>query len=497
MVQILPQFDPGSQVGQGFGGGASQALNMLGQRNFQNAALDQLKSNLGNYYENVTDPNTGRVSRQMKADTDPLSLLADVYKATAGVPGLSQSFTETIAPLLMNRLKANTLIKPVDKTNQRDNQGNQGGQNSDGNQGQTGQLQGQQGSGQGTPMQEGSPQNLSQAPQLGDRPPAFNVPNFDQYMQSKGQSIVDAGGSYQDVLNSYNAEVEQGKAKYAADLEAYNAAKDQLATARTLEDEQRKFVDSKAADWQGEKGITPGQFYSDFAYKAFDEERKANPKLTDQQVWAKTKAKLDNFHNAEANLQKITPQKVMFSSPGERGKINKPIFQNGYQTAQNAIKAFGDTPEIRERLVSDLMQNGWEEDYARSMVNAPSKELRDWISDVDIEPVVPNKETDYSVGSFLKRYGYPPLAPNDDISVLRNRIALERHYPAEVVNEVIVDMNEKGMLSDYQKSQLPKITNSPTVKPYYLFDIFQNNRPGKQSPEEISGSQLPWDLIEY
>ena len=498
MVTTITPRDIGGDIGRSIGGGFGDAMKMLTQRQMQQGGLDQLQKTLREkYQEQVEDPETGEISYKQKSNIDPLEMIIDMQKGTAGIPGLSQSFTENLAPLLLKRAQSKASTKAA-----------------------FGDLE-QEVFPEGTNLPRGLQEKLTKlsnaatgrrgefdamgedlmavVPKFGEQAPAYGVPSLAE-MAKSSQEMAALGASPGEIYAAQQQKVQQGLQSYKADRQGWEDKVKEFSMARGLEEQQLNFLSGPAqqggriSNWLADNKIDNSQFWHDQGYRAFQTEKKKNPDFTDEKLWVESKAHLDNLKNLEARGRKDAAKPWLI--PGLQNNKARDSFQNSKKFAESYYKMAGNTPETRERLKSILAENGWDEDYVLAIAQSPSKGLETWFDSVQPLPRSSSAMSAAQAGDIGKKQQAgmdiimdtvsdlvgdrpvaedqparkPMLGPTDSILLLRNRLVREKNLNKFQANEVIKEIGNRGFLSEPQQSEIPMLEQSVKIMPMY--DIF-------------------------
>lgn len=426
-INILPTYDPGQQVGEGLGQGFGSALQMLGQREQQRTALESLKG--------------------MDFSGDPLTNLVNIKRATAGIPGL-ENFADVAAPYIMARRQTQVGL----------------GQPGQGQQQKPAQQQGQ-------PSPEGQPaQQEGQAPQEGQIPAvaasqAHKYVPWEEFRNSeRAQQLANAGYTLDQIKGEWDLA--------NSDFKQQEAAK-QAGTQKQILENQ--IFDQNYNSWAGENGLASGgdsQFFRDIGNSWYREENQKNPEQYDEN-WKRAKDRMNQFRikfqDGESRLQK----------PWLHGD---EWLKSGTDWSNSIKKIAGDTPEVREKLMTKFIEGGADRDYAREMVTPASEDVKKYLKNIPSAQTIGSeyvrKQEQEKFDNWLQPFvtagknGFSILDPNESLMLFRNNMYRQGNLSVEQANDAMRKIIDAGGVSKRQMDEWES-QSAEVPSRYLLVDIMR------------------------
>lgn len=474
MVQILPRFDPGGEIGRAFGGGAGEQLGIQADRNRILSGLDNLK-NL-----NLEKSSAG-------------DIIKNLAQSFAGVPGGMQVLQE-ILPTLLSQRQSYGYGESL------------GGQYPGSRQAggsidldETSQLINKEGSPEsfqeniqadisGGPRSNLAP-NLQKVPGLEEDIPAYQ-PMSRQERQQFARNMAAAGSKPNEIQQALNLEEDRRYKVWQSLVDAKKARTEQFREERGLENEQRNFIkDSLATELNvPAENLDPYEIQKGYEFfKRYQENAlKNNKNLTDQQLWNLARKDFNMMRESfDSAKEKLTRPGLFAGDYKNRLKIAK-------DWAQKHLKTYGNFKQDRDKIVSMLTQNGYTLPEAQSIVRPMKPQLEKAISGTppirDIlkirggpgqslrrERISPDKQNEYF--DKLADNIAKSLGNNDSILLLRENLVRKKGLTEEEFQEVLSNaegkMEEMGKsLSPEQKEEIPHLRNR--VRPSLYEILFES-----------------------
>ncbi len=516
MVQILPQFDPGKDVGQAIGSGFGDAMKLLGQRQLGIDALSQL--------ENL--------------DVSGMSLpqvYAAVGKATIGLPHMQKHSAE-MAQALIKQQRTDAYLKSRQL-------GALGGLGQGGQGGPQVQPVGNQVLPQGVaPAQGQQPiivDGYTGSAQPGVQQPGAAQPGVQQPVEQVDEmgnqiqpDVQGEQGDLREVPTAQGQKVEQYLASpeeiravtephiILSDLEGMTKAVETLQQNK-LKERELKIEDAKVKNKEREVqraleneiaqkvlnktqnlakrnniDIAPEQ-YNRLAYKYFQDERnktdkkgnKINAKASDEEIWQKSGVRLERKINDIAGASNEFYRPTWRSNPKRRA-------EQARKWAQSHLSTYGNSHEDRDLLKTILMDSGWSRAEASTIVQPLSQGLEKAFKSIDMMKPVPLGFTKDTFGSpstrratnFAKKKDAivdsleGKISPSDSLFVLKNRLVREKQLEDNEAIEVIDALKERGLkLQDHQIAESPYVNQNTMPS---LYDIIWSGRSVLENMEQ-------------
>jgi hypothetical protein len=363
MVTILPKFDPGAEIGQSFGSGLTNALNLLGERKLAQSALDRLS----------------------EIDTSQMTapqIVSEVGKATVGLPNLQRQAAQYIE-MLLNEKRAKAAQESAARraigTRDLAAQQRQPAQPQP-EEGQSQQFlgEGEQALGQpqamaamqrGMPGQEPQPRDLRQIPQSESMEVGqyFLSPQAIDQIRAPFLEVGDVAGANQAQQRAEDQliRMRQQEIEMAQQRNAERAAQ------RELEKEVAADVVDKTSKLLEKNGVAgnPEQ-WNRISVNLFEQER-AKPEnrgKSEQALWNEAGRKIERKINDIATSAQKNFRPIIRGNQKER-------FQQARKWATGHLREYGNTNEDRELLKSILMNSGWSRREATGIVQPFSEAL--------------------------------------------------------------------------------------------------------------------------
>lgn len=334
MVQILPQFDPMGQIGQGLGQGAGEALKMLGQGKMTRDALQGI--------------------RQMDlSQTSPMEVLSMLSEAGQYVPGLQRNLKGVYESLLSERKgqlatqsgqKAAEIAQnrrsgfsPLDDLDQNIAQAEQrAAAGTDSRTGKRGIKRAQE--------QDVSKLTLS--------------PEEVYQLRAQHDAVGDVAGGDAAVQKAQDQLLQAEQIR----IQRAEQQNKEMMQQRDLDQEQANIVQSRVKRLLESKGMSQSPLWDRKALKEFNNlaNDPKNDKLTEAELWNKAGLKI------ERQIEDLV---------GKQSEVARPTFSlnqkrraQGTKTwVQEFLKAYGNTKEDRDIIETQLMDNGWSRAEAKLM----------------------------------------------------------------------------------------------------------------------------------
>jgi len=370
MVQILPQHDPGKEIGQSFGSGMGDAMKLLGQRQLAMSALDKL----------------GELDTK---DMSDMQIAQAVGKATVGLPHM-QNQASDIMKLLLDRKKATG----VDETYQNIANRNKGTAptteetvtdvTAEVSTQQPGVQQGQQGQQPGQRGQQGQFPNtapMREIPTIQDQTGTGPLLSPEQVQEITAPLI--AAGAYAEIPGAISKAEQNQLQKRELQLQEASALREEQSAKRALESELAQNVLGRTEKLMQSKGLPMGSLdeWKRLSYKYFQDEREkpANADASDEQVWSEAGRRL------EQKVEDLATAGSKHYRPTWR--MDKERRAKGAQDwAQKHLGTYGNNNEERQLIKSIMMDNGWTREEATSIVQPMSPKLKQTVKSIGKRP---------------------------------------------------------------------------------------------------------------
>jgi len=465
MVQILPRYDLGGDIGKAFGQGVGESIS-------QSVDRKRLLQGL----ESLNDLDLNNMSRS--------DILKTTTKAFAGIPGGMQLLQEILPTLLTTNQSTNYAenaygnnkpqIQPQNqefslRKIQRNPQENVEGQVQP-------EIQPQ---GQVQPKQQNVRPELAptaqKVPGLQEDIPAY-TPMTKEEKYQRASALAKAGMTPQQIENSIDLEEKRKLQQWQSLVSGKEARTKQFAEERALEDVQQEKIRNYAADELGIAVDELNPYETRKAYEYFKEQQQKNPKLQDRQVWNKARQEFNAMRESFSKGENLLKRPAFISL-----SANKRL-KEARQWAQSHLKNFGDTREDRDKLMTLFTGNDYTKAEAASIVKPLSEGLEKTVKQIGRAQTA-NKENYIDVakkeiplqGENRKQYVdklstaiAKNLQPADSILLLRERLfrddAVDEEMFSEALNRAQELMKEQGKaLSQEQDAEIPDLQNK--VKP--------------------------------
>lgn len=373
MVQVIQPRDIGGEMGQAIGGGFGDAMKLLGQGDLTKSAIDEL-SNL----------NTEGMNEQQ--------IYANVAKATRYSPHLQKQAGE-ISDRLYKQEKARAFQKTQeDAAKLREeqlrlrNQGitGPGGTPTEGGVSpeQGAIVQGAQG-GTGDPL--ATPGDLRELPLMEEQAGMDLMPTQEEIQTWVGPFT--AVGDTEGARDAFDKLIASKQSQRDARIEDARLKREEQTARRSLETELAQNVLSKTKNLLKQKGMTTGgdpivdeqgnitgreqvvdEKWNRLAYNYFQDERKKQPKASDEKLWQDAGLRVERKINdiATAGAKHYRPT-------WEFNKERRA--ESARKWAKDHLKAYGNTAEDRELLKTVMMDNAWTREEATAIVQPASDSL--------------------------------------------------------------------------------------------------------------------------
>jgi len=477
MVQILPRFDPGGQIGKSVGSGVGQGMTQVADRKRMLSGLDALS---GLDLENMS---YGEIIRESA-------------KGFAGIPGGMQVLQELL-PGLLKQKQSLEYAKDYGE----DGQGGAPGGSLDFD--ETSQLIDRTGSPQErvvedisvseqVPAQRPPQAGISEtnrpelAPQMQKVPglqediPAYR-PMSRKERQDFARKMALGGASTDEIRKGVQDEEDRRFKNWESLTKAKQARTEQFREERGLENEQLDFIREKIAVESGVGAADLDPYEVQKGYELFKKYQEKSPKLTDQQLWNLARKDYNNMRESFATGQKLT-RPGLFAGDVQR-RLN-----TAREWAQDHLKKYGNFRQDREKLMSMLMQQGFTRTESQSIVRPMSSGLQNVVNktekahqrDLPMRPdQMPRKplRTPEEQSKYLSKLSddiAENIKPTDSLLLLRDRLVRKKGLTEEDFETVLKDtqtkMKELGKtFNEEQSSEIPFMQER--VKPS-LYEIF-------------------------
>jgi len=472
MVQILPTYDPGRETGQAFGGGISDALKLLGERQLGISALDKLKGM--------------DLSGMNEAD-----ILSEVGKATIGLPHMQKQASDLVGALV--RAKRAEAMKEAQTRSARgvSPQGREGVSQVTGEAPEQGTMpaQGiQAGAATGAPTGVGAGTGLQQA---GMR----DIPSYEETTGTEPLLSAQEIGAIAEPFIAVSDEAGMVKALSDArqqklqqrelQIQAQQARTQELQRRRELESELAQNVMGRTGRLLSEKGISkpgepPKEEWNRLAYDYFDKERNKpeNKNASDEKLWQEAGRKL------ERKIEDISGAADKFYRPTWRMDKDRRA-KNAQRWVQEHLKAYGNNNEERSLLRSIMMDNGWSREEASALIQPFSSSLSSSFGSISKMPSVPlgyrpdmmpqqeikraeNVEKTMASAEQAIAKGFKS---DDSLLLLKSKLVREKGFndtqAVDLINKMID--NESLKLTEAQIAERPFISENTVPSLYDLF----------------------------
>jgi len=474
MVQILPTYDPGRETGQAFGGGISDALKLLGERQLGISALDKLKG---------LD-----LSGMSEAD-----ILSEVGKATIGLPHMQKQASDLVGALV--RAKRAEAMKEAQTRSARgvSPQGSEDVSQVTGEAPDKGAMpaQGvQAGAAAGAPSGT-APGTGTGLQQTGMRDvPAYEETTGTEPLLSAQETtaIVEpfiAVGDEAGMVKALSDARQQKLQQRELQIQAQQARTQELERRRELESELAQNVMGRTGRLLSEKGISkqgepPKEEWNRLAYDYFDKERNKpeNKNASDEKLWQEAGRKL------ERKIEDISGAADKFYRPTWRMDKDRRA-KNAQRWVQEHLKTYGNNNEERSLLRSIMMDNGWSREEASALIQPFSSSLSSSFGSISKMPSIPlgyrpdmmpqqeikraenvEKTMDSAEQAIVKGF-----KPTDSLLLLKSKLVREKGFndtqAVDLINKMID--NESLKLTDAQIAERPFISENTVPSLYDLF----------------------------
>lgn len=356
MVQILPQHDPGKEIGQSLGSGFGDAMKLLGQRQLGMSALDNL-ANLDT------------------KDMSPQQIMAEVGKATVGLPHLQKQASDMVQVLLQQK-QAEAMREGL-KRGAPDGQPR--GQDDQplakpGVTPQEGSLSaGQPQPSVGQPLQQGAAlatPGMRDVPQMQDQAGTEPLLSKNEIADIAEPFILtgDMAGMQTAISNAKDQKLKQRELQ----LQETAALREEQAAKRALESELAQNVLGRTEKLMQSKGLPAGSpdEWKRLAYKYFQDERGKpnNRDVSDEQIWSEAGRRLEQKVEDLATAGSKHYRPTWEFNKDRRAKQAK-------DWAQKHLKTYGNNNEERQLLKSIMMDNGWSREESTAITQPLSDAL--------------------------------------------------------------------------------------------------------------------------
>ena len=469
MVQILPRFDPGGEIGKSFGSGVGQALGTQADRQRMLSGLESL-NNLD--FENMSYGD----------------LIKTTAKSFVGLPGGMQVLQEILPGLIKQKQSvdyANNAYggedKPggsvdLDKTSQMIEKSIPG--------------VGQEVISQTDEMQMGAPRGAAagarpelaptsqKVPGLEEDIPAYR-PMTNQERQQRAKSMAKGGFSPSEIQKAINDEEQRRRDEWKGLVEAKKARTEQFVEERGLEDIQEDRVKGYVSEEIGVSQAEVDPYEMQKGYEYFKEAQKKNPNMKDRQLWNHAKKDFQGMRESFSRGENMLERPQFLSLSADRR------IADARKWAQGHLKSYGNFRQDREKLLSLFTNNGYTKAEAASIVKPLSEGLEKTVKDIGkatkkerfgyqgtMEHDVPLRGKDREkYTNKLAEDIATNIKPTDSILLLRERLvrddAVDEQMFSDALEQAQQMMEEQGKtLNPEQQGELPDLQNK--VKPSLL-----------------------------
>lgn len=457
MVQILPRFDPGGEIGKSIGSGMGQALSTQADRQRLMSGIDALKD----------------------LDLEKMSygdIITKTTKGLAGLPGASQILQELLPGLIKQKQSleyANSFP---------DDEPTPGGSvDLD----ETGQLIEKTSPGYGEPTgRAGRPElapSAQKVPGLEENIPAYKPMSLQERKQM-AKRMASGGYGPREIQESINLEEQRRRDEWKGLVDAKKARTEQFAEERGLEDIQEERVRNYIAEDTGVPISELDPYEIQKGYELFKREQAKNPNAKDRQLWNKARQDYNAMRESFSRGQELLERPGYFNLDAPRRlSIAK-------DWAQKHLKNFGNFRQDREKLMTLFMQNGFTRAEASSIVKPVTEGLKkgldsignmtekgrtgyQGVMEVD-KPLMGKKREDYI--NKLSDVMADKLTKDDSILLLRDTLFRDRAVDEDAFSDALrlaqQKMEEQGKtLNPEQQAEIPYLKEK--VKPS-LMDMF-------------------------
>lgn len=480
MVQILPRFDPGGEIGRSIGSGIGSALSVQADRSRMLSALDSLKDlDKPVEYE-------GEGGEMLTRDPTFSEKLQTLVKAGAGIPGW-MNVVEKLAPSLMQQAKGQAAKESLPMGEDREVRRPQ----------DIGYVR--EGQDDKLPVPErlqrlenqllqfennalAIPEELtSEVPRFNRSAPAYHVPTRED-LRNAFDNYIKAGRSEDEAFSLLQKDMQLQAQGFESQMKGYLKDLNEFKNRRGLEEEQRAFVDKEAQQYlrqQGygdEKSGVP-KLYTDIAYRMFNNERRANKGKTDQENWSQARQKLGQLleHEAEGAIKGRPMLPVL---PGTKNAVKQTK-----AWTEDYLKMAGNTPEVREKAKSILMNGGWSRYMATEFVQPMTPELDSQFQKLPkLVKERPGPQGQVPMGTVKSnekkmetiQASVPELAKaigdTNSLYLLRDNLVRKKGLNKIQADELIESIRkEKGGLLPHQSKDIPLLRESPQKDMWRIF----------------------------
>lgn len=446
MVQILPQFDPGAEVGKSIGTGLSDALKLLGQRELATSALDRL-SNL-----DVTD-------------MSPAQIYAEVGKATAGLPHMQKQASD-MAQFLVQQRKAQDLSDSYRAGYPSKQQAQTSAEARPEKVIERGEMIEQVDSPEAAMVRGKFPETpgMREPPLLQEQ--TGEGPILSQQEAAAITEPLIASGQYDKIPEALNQASQNKLKQRQLQLDETQALREEQQYKRKMAEQEFVKVRESLSNLRQSKGL-PAEGDEEMMrlmYKYYQDERAnpANRDATDEQL----------LGAAQRTMERKVEDEVQGFNKHLRPtwRLDKKRRAEGARDwVQNHLKAYGNNPEQRAYMKSLLMNAGWSREEATAIVQPFSKPLQQSFNAVPKPPkrplaMTPNQEAiqgprrELELDRWMEK-AVPKLRegfkPYDSLYLLKSRLVRDMGLTDDEAIRVINQMREPYQDKEGETKQLP------------------------------------------
>ncbi len=459
MVQILPQFDPGADIGKSFGGGVGDALKLLGQRQLGVQALEGLK---GLDLENMTAGD----------------IIAEVGKATVGLPQLARHSDKMVEALLREKRSGAAIEAQIKQAELREKGLPRGGVGEGVQPGAEGIAAGVSGApGAGAGLESAGMRDMPLLGETTGREPLLSS----EEISAITMPFIETGDT-EGMAKALGDARGQAIKQRELQIQAQQARTQELTRRRELESELAQNVMARTNQLLKEKGLPPGEQWSRLAYKYFTDERNKpkNKNASDEALWNESGRRL------ERKIEDIAGAGDKFYRPTFRRDKERRA-KGAQKWAQDHLGAFGTGTEERALLKSVMMDGGWSRQEATSIVQPFSPGLEKAFNAIPkfrapIKDFVPGvvPPTQAEIASKWADKAVPSLVgsfqPSDSLLLLKDRLVRDKGLSDDQAIQVIDQMREGEQGLKLQDHQVAEEAFLPENTRPSLYDLFQGRK---------------------
>lgn len=367
MVQILPRFDPGGEIGRSIGSGAGQALSTQADRQRMLGGLEALNN----------------------LDLEKMSygdLIKTAAKGFVGLPGGMQVLQEVLPGLIKQK-------QSIDYARNAYGGADDGPSGGSVDLDETSQLieksvpGGQEDISMRTDISDTAPMRARAGARPELAPTAQKVPGLEEDIpayrpmtnkdrQAMAMPMARAGIDPANIQEAINKEEQRRRDEWKGLVEAKKARTEQFAEERGLEDVQEDRIRNYIAEETGVKAGELDPYEIQKGYELFKNEQAKNPNMKDRQLWSKARQDFNAMRESFSRGQELLERPGYFNLDAPRRLKLAKDWAQGHQ------KRFGNFRQDREKLMTMFMQQGFTRPEASAIVKPMSSNLEKSIKEL-------------------------------------------------------------------------------------------------------------------